>query len=231
MTSIFIASPPLTLCYRLLCSVKYKGGDVKGIVGKARIAPPNTGNSAAPRRLPPRQGDPCKRSAHSGTVVVHVPLPRVRRAIIHEGRVEAVGRGVVEQEGNGIASYGAAADALGIEGCRGSVIEPHAGIHAGLGIATKQHHRFIGRAIQRWHARYFVHLQVLAAQQPLEGHIVDGLLASDGAAQHPTPNKAWEERVRMQCLAEQTCRGAQESESEYHDHAHCHSSRTLGSRL
>src|SRR6266571_9255227 len=62
--------------------------------------------------LPPRQGDPCKRSAHSGTVVVHVPLPRVRRAIIHEGRVKAVGRGVVEQEGNGITSYGAAADAL-----------------------------------------------------------------------------------------------------------------------
>src|SRR5437660_1347157 len=49
--------------------------------------------------LPPRQGDPCKRSAHAGTVVVHVPLPRVRRAIIHKGRVEAVGRGVVEQEG------------------------------------------------------------------------------------------------------------------------------------
>src|SRR6266576_5098117 len=63
MTSIFIARPLFTLCYRLLCSVKYKGGDVKGIVGKARIAPPNTGNSAAPRRLPPRQGDPCKRSA------------------------------------------------------------------------------------------------------------------------------------------------------------------------
>src|SRR6266516_3678256 len=49
--------------------------------------------------LPPLQGDPCKRSAHSATVVVHVPLPRVRCAIIHEGRVEAVGRGVVEQEG------------------------------------------------------------------------------------------------------------------------------------
>src|SRR6266576_285238 len=132
MTSIFIARPLFTLCYRLLCSVKYKGGDVKGIVGKARIAPPNTGNSAAPRRLPPRQGNPCKRSAHSGTVVVHVPLPRVRRAIIH-----------------------------------------------------------VGRAIQRWLARYFVHLHVLTAQPPLEGHIVDGLLAGDGAAQHPTPNKAW----------------------------------------
>ncbi len=72
------------------------------------------------------------------------------------------------------------------------------------------HHRFIGRrAIRRSLARYFVHLHVLAAQQPLEGHIVDGLLAGNGAAQHPMPNEAWEERVRMQCLAEQTCRGAQ----------------------
>ena len=72
------------------------------------------------------------------------------------------------------------------------------------------HHRFIGRrAPRRSRARYFVHLDVLAAQQPFERHIVDGLSAGNGAAQHPMPNKAWEERVRMQCLAEQTCRNAQ----------------------
>src|SRR5262245_7198388 len=54
------------------------------------------------RRLSSRQGDPCKRSAHSGAVVIHVPLPRVLRAIVDERCVKARGRSVVEEEGNRI---------------------------------------------------------------------------------------------------------------------------------
>ena len=91
-------------CTRVWASCQGYERSGQGIAGPSYWRPP---------RLPPRQGDSCKRSAHSGTVVVHVPLPRVRRAIIHEGRMEAVGRGVVEQEGNGIASYGAAAGRTG----------------------------------------------------------------------------------------------------------------------
>src|SRR5215210_3062137 len=34
-------------------------------------------------------------------------------------------------------------------------------------------------------ARYLVHLNVLAAQQPLEVHIMDGLLAGNSATQYP----------------------------------------------
>ena len=71
-------------------------------------------------------------------------------------------------------------------------------------------------------AGYFVHLHALTAKQPLEGHVVYGLLAGNGAAEHSVPNEAWEERIRMQGLAEQRCRDARQSESDHYDFAHCH---------
>ena len=113
--------------------------------------------------------------------------------------------GVLEEEGDGISGDGPAASALGREGRRGGVVHPHARVSAGRGIASEEHHGFVGgSAIRRALARHLVHLNVLAAKQPLEVHIMDGLLAGDGAAQYPMPHQAWKERVRMQLLGRTT---------------------------
>src|SRR5437667_8146852 len=68
---------------------------------------------------------------------------------------------------------------------------------------TDQQTEATGVPLGRSLARDFVHLHVLAAQQPLEGHIVDGLVAGNGAAQRPMANQAWEERVRHERRAVQ----------------------------
>src|SRR2546422_4638875 len=40
--------------------------------------------------LPPRQRHPGKRSANPSAVIIHVPLPRVRRATVDKGGMESV---------------------------------------------------------------------------------------------------------------------------------------------
>ena len=85
---------------------------------------------------------------------------------------------VFEEEGDGISGDRPAAGTLGWEGCRGGVVHPHARVCAGPGIASEDYHGFVGgTTIGRPLARYLVHLNVLAAKQPLEVHIMDGLPA------------------------------------------------------
>src|SRR6185312_8069703 len=87
---------------------------------------------------------------------------------------------------------------------------------AGRGIASEEYHGFVGgTAIGRSLARYLVHLNVLAAKQPLEVHIMDGLLVRDCAAQNPMPHQAWKERVGSQLLREHRCGRAQQCETEH----------------
>src|SRR5512141_3026398 len=82
------------------------------------VAAPTPGSAAHVERggrSPAREAQPGKGPPHAQAVVVHVPLPGVVLAIVHEGRVEA-GRGaVVKEERDGVAGYRPAADALGIE--------------------------------------------------------------------------------------------------------------------
>src|SRR6185437_14579762 len=152
----------------------------------------------------------CEWSAYSGTVVSHVPLPGLFRPIVEERRMKARRGSVLEEEGDRISGDRPAASALGWEGRRGGVVHPHARVFASLGIASEENHGFVGgTAIRRALARYLVHLNVLAAKQPLEVHIMDRLLARDGAAQYPMPHQAWKERVGRYLLCEHRCGRAQ----------------------
>jgi len=78
-----------------------------------------------PRRLAPRQSYPREGPAHSGTIVVHMPLPGILSGLIDERRVKACRGGVLEQERDGIPDDGAAPGTLGRERRRGGVIHPH----------------------------------------------------------------------------------------------------------
>jgi len=104
--------------------------------------------------------------------------------------------GVLEEEGDGISDDHPMPGTLGREGRCGGVVHPHARVSAGPGVASEEYHGFVGRtAIRRSLTRYLVHLNVLAAKQPLEVHIVDGWLVRNGAAQDPMTHQAWKKRV------------------------------------
>src|SRR5690348_3578984 len=171
--------------------------------------------------LAPRQGHPGEGPAHAGAVVVQVPLPGVRGAIVEERVVETVGGAVGEQKGNGVAGHGTVSDAAGIERAGAGVVEPETGVFPARRIPPEEHHRLVdGSAVGPALARHLAHLDVLAAQHPLEGHVVRSLLAPHGAAEHPVPDEPVEERIRGQRLRPETARRERESDTESRRLAH-----------
>src|SRR5262245_18753224 len=86
-----------------------------------------------------------KGPADSGTIVVHVPLPGVRRATVDERGVETILGRVTKQKWDRVAGNTPSSYPLGVEGTRTRVVQPQATVLARFGIAPKKHHGFVGR--------------------------------------------------------------------------------------
>jgi hypothetical protein len=162
-----------------------------------------------------RQRHASKWTPDSGAVIIHVPLPGIRCAIVDESGMETVRGGVPEQERNGVAGNGAVTNSLSIKGAGASVVEPEAGVLPAAGISPEQDHGLVRRpAVGRALPRHLVHLDVLTAEHPLERHVMNGLLVRDGPAKHPMPDEPVEERVSGKRLSRKTTRGKKENDAE-----------------
>src|SRR5262245_18963086 len=92
------------------------------------------------RELVARERHPCEGPTYPRAVIVHVPLPGIRGAVVDKRVVEA-GRGrVSEQEWNRVAGNAPAANARGIEGRCTGVVEPQTRVFASARISAKEHH-------------------------------------------------------------------------------------------
>src|SRR5213082_1771368 len=93
----------------------------------------------------PGQPQPGKTVANPRAVIIHVPLPRVRRTTVDKGVMETVCLRVVEHERNRVASHRSSADTLRVERAGRGVVEPETGVLARAGVPTEEDDCLIGR--------------------------------------------------------------------------------------
>src|SRR5438477_13210228 len=166
-----------------------KTGSISSSLRRQLLA--DEGRGDAP--LWPGQRHPGKLSANPSAVIIHVPLPRVRRATVDKGVMETVCLRVVEHEGHRVASHRSSANTLRVERAGRGVVEPETGVLAGAGVPTQKDDCLIGRRPVRCTlSGHLMHLDILAAQDPVEGHIMGRRLPGYRPAQHPVPDQTIE---------------------------------------
>src|SRR5689334_1491479 len=85
-----------------------------------------------------RQRHTGKWPPHSGAVVVHVPLPGIRWAVVDKRGMEPGRRGVLKEKRNGIAGHTPATNTLRIK-CGGArVVHPEAAVRPARWISPEQ---------------------------------------------------------------------------------------------